>query len=102
MQRIDERERERGRERDREREREREKGREREREGEREVERGREGERKRAGEESAPQVRVVARAAVLLPGDHTCHILPPSEIDWGLFWAVFAGSEGKHLFHIIG
>ena len=33
---------------------------------------------------------------------HTCHILPPSEIDWGLFWAVFTGSEGRHLFHRIG
>ena len=33
---------------------------------------------------------------------HTCHILPPSEIDWGLFLAVFTGSEGKHLFHRIG
>ena len=33
---------------------------------------------------------------------HTLHILPPSEIDLGLFWAVFAGSEGKHLFHRIG
>ena len=33
---------------------------------------------------------------------HTCHILPPSEIDWGLFLAVFTGLEGKHLFHRIG
>ena len=33
---------------------------------------------------------------------HTCRILPPSEIDLGLFWVVFAGSEGKHLFHRIG
>ena len=33
---------------------------------------------------------------------HTCHILPPSEIDLGLFWADFAGSGGKHLFHRIG
>ena len=24
-----------------------------------------------------------------------CHILPPSEIDWGLSWDVFAGSKGK-------
>ena len=32
---------------------------------------------------------------------HTRHILPPSEIDLGLFWAVFEGSEGKHLFHRI-
>ena len=32
----------------------------------------------------------------------TCHILPPSEIDWGLFLADFAGSEGKSLFHRIG
>ena len=33
---------------------------------------------------------------------HTCHILPPSEIDLGLRLAVFAGSGGKHLFHRIG
>ena len=33
---------------------------------------------------------------------HTCHILPPFEIDWGLFSAVFAGSEGKSLIHRIG
>ena len=35
-------------------------------------------------------------------GSPTCHILPPSEIDWGLFCAVFPGSEGKYLFHRIG
>ena len=33
---------------------------------------------------------------------HTCHILPPSEIDLGLWLPVFAGSGGKHLFHRIG
>ena len=33
---------------------------------------------------------------------HTCHILPPSEIDSGLCLAVFAGSGGKYLFHRIG
>ena len=33
---------------------------------------------------------------------HTCHNLPPSEIDGGLFLAVFTGSEGEHLFHRIG
>ena len=33
---------------------------------------------------------------------HTCHILPPSEIDLGLSLAVFAGSGGKYLFHRIG
>ena len=33
---------------------------------------------------------------------HTCHILPPSEIDGGLFSAVFAGSGGRYLFHRIG
>ena len=32
----------------------------------------------------------------------TRHILPPSEIDLGLFWAVFTGSGGKHLFHRLG
>ena len=26
---------------------------------------------------------------------HTCHILPPSEVDLGLCLAVFAGSGGK-------
>ena len=30
--------------------------------------------------------------------DHTCHILPPSEIDLGLCLALFAGLEGKKLF----
>ena len=34
--------------------------------------------------------------------DHTCHNRPPSEIDRGLFLAVFAGSEGRYLFHRIG
>ena len=33
---------------------------------------------------------------------HTCHIIPPSEIDLGLFWADFTDLEGKHLFHRIG
>ena len=33
---------------------------------------------------------------------HICHILPPSEIDEGMFSAVFAGWEGKSLFHRIG
>ena len=33
---------------------------------------------------------------------HTCHILPPSEIDLGLFWAVFTSSGEKYLFHRIG
>ena len=33
---------------------------------------------------------------------HTCHILPPSEIDSGLCLAVFAGSGGNCLFHRIG
>ena len=33
---------------------------------------------------------------------HTCHILPPSEIDLGPCLAVFAGSGGKSLFHRIG
>ena len=32
----------------------------------------------------------------------TCHILPHSEIDLGLFWADFTDLEGKHLFHRIG
>ena len=34
--------------------------------------------------------------------DHTCHILPPSEIDLGLCLAVFTSSEGQYLFHRIG
>ena len=33
---------------------------------------------------------------------HTRRILPPSEIDLGLFWADFTDLEGKHLFHRIG
>ena len=33
---------------------------------------------------------------------HTCHNLPPSEIDGGLFLAVFTGTEGRYLFHRIG
>ena len=33
---------------------------------------------------------------------HTCHNLPPSEIDGELFLAVFTGSEGRYLFHRIG
>ena len=32
----------------------------------------------------------------------TCHIIPPSEIDLGLFRADFADLEGKYLFHRIG
>ena len=48
-----------------------------------------------------------SRGRNLLCGDfarqcHTCHILPPSEIDLGLSWADFAGSGGKHLLHRIG
>ena len=34
--------------------------------------------------------------------DHTCHILPPSEIELGLCLAVFAGSGGKDLLHRTG
>ena len=34
--------------------------------------------------------------------DRTRHILPLSEIDWGLFWADFTDLEGKHLFHRTG
>ena len=37
-----------------------------------------------------------------MTGIHTCHILPPSEIDLGLCLPVFAGSGGKDLFHRIG
>ena len=33
---------------------------------------------------------------------HTCHILPASEIDLGLFLPVFAGSGGEYLFPRIG
>ena len=33
---------------------------------------------------------------------HTCHILPPSEIDLGLCWADFTDLEGNYLFHRIG
>ena len=40
--------------------------------------------------------------ALALANPPTRHILPPSEIDLGLFWAVFTGLEGKKLFHRIG
>jgi len=53
----------------------------------------------------APPPAVAFLPPVLLHGlnqFHTWHILPPSEIDLELFWAVFAGSEGKYLFHRIG
>ena len=39
--------------------------------------------------------RSTARARVRRM-DHTRHILPPSEMDLGLCWAVFAGLEGKY------
>ena len=43
--------------------------------------------------------RMVARlCGVLIPAI----FYPRPEIDWGLFWAAFVGSEGKHLFHRIG
>ena len=45
---------------------------------------------------------LVCADAALPDGLHTCHILPPSEIDLGLCLAVFAGSGGKYLFHRIG
>ena len=32
----------------------------------------------------------------------TCHILPPSEKDLGLFWADSTDLEGKYFFHRIG
>ena len=48
-----------------------------------------------------PAVRGRGRARRLL-GGHTCHIIPPSEIDLGLFWAHFTDLEGNHLFHRIG
>ena len=35
-------------------------------------------------------------------GHHTRHILPPSEIYLGLFWADFKDWERKHLFRRIG
>ena len=37
-------------------------------------------------------------AAAGQDGGHTCHILPPSEIDWGLCFAVFAVSGGKYIY----
>ena len=42
----------------------------------------------------APCVTATGRPSSMI---HTCHILPPSEIDSGLFLAVFAGSGGKYL-----
>ena len=49
-------------------------------------------------------LRCIYASAAVDPaaGTHTCHILPPSEIDLGLFWADFTDLEGKHLFHRIG
>ena len=47
---------------------------------------------------AARRVAVATRAKTI----HTCHILPPSEIDFGLCLAVFAGSGGKYVFHRIG
>ena len=59
-----------------------------------------------AGSESRPNLARARDAGTpfseSLREDHTCHILPPSELDWGLFLAVFTGLEGKHLFHRIG
>ena len=44
----------------------------------------------------------LARATNPDTNRHTRHILLPSEIDSGPFWADFTDSEGKHLFHGIG
>ena len=41
-----------------------------------------------------PGVRIICLCPDIV--HHTCHILPPSEIDLGLRLAVFAGSGGKH------
>ena len=45
---------------------------------------------------------VIAIVIAVVIAIHTCHILPPSEIDLGLCLAGFAGSGGKYLFHRIG
>ena len=45
---------------------------------------------------------LVFAKTTVAPRQHTRHILPPSEIDLGLFWADFTDLEGKHLFHRIG
>ena len=42
------------------------------------------------------RLRPVGGFVCLLRSDHACHILPPSEIDWGLFWVAFTGSKGKY------
>ena len=61
---------------------------------------GRRGKR-RAREEASRWCSPQARTRGQL--DHTRHTqLPPSEVYWELSLAVFAGSEGKHLFHRIG
>ena len=46
--------------------------------------------------------RVLLYVVYLMVFRHTCHILPPFEIDLGLCLVVFADSGGKHLFHRIG
>ena len=50
---------------------------------------------------SSSSRRIIILPLVLRPRP-ACHILPPSEIGWGLFSYVSTGSEGKHLFHGIG
>ena len=50
----------------------------------------------------APQGSFISGAPSLTVRDLKIAILPPSEIDFGLCLAVFAGSGGKYLFHRIG
>ena len=45
---------------------------------------------------------IIIIISLLFRGAPTRHILPPSEIDLGLFWADFTDLEGKHIFHRIG
>ena len=63
-------------------------------------------ERRCAGRKKVRQTCMVVivrrRLAAKVHNDHTCHNLPPSEIDGGLFLAIFTGSEGGYLFHRIG
>ena len=48
------------------------------------------------------QTIIVTIIVMRVRSPHSCHILPPSEIDLGLFWADFTDLEGKHPFHRIG
>ena len=56
----------------------------------------------RERESKAPVERSSRDKRLHTRNKHTCHILPPSEIDLGLCLAVLTSSGGKYLFHRIG